>query len=559
MLVNIHVKNMALIQEVDIDLDSGLNILTGETGAGKSIIIDSVNVALGSRNFKGFVKNEAEDALVELVFMIENEMQQKQLIDMNVAMEEDGQIIISRKLMKSRSISKINGETVPISMVKRIAEILIDIHGQHEHQSLLHKKNHLFILDEFAKDKLMPNMENYTKYYKKHLELKKALAEMEMDEASRNKEADFLEFEIREIEKVNLVIGEDEGLEKQYRKMSGGKKLISAAAQSLSFTSSEQNGAGEQIGRAIRSFSGILQYDEELENLTGQLEDIDHLLNDFNREIADYIESLTFDEEEFHQIEERLDMINRLKTKYGKTIEEIHEYKEAKAERLIALKDYDIYLEKLHKESVICERELLKYGKIISNIRKECAKEMEKQIKDALMDLNFLNVDFKIAFAKIEAAVTGLDDITFMISTNPGESVRPLGDVASGGELSRIMLAIKTVMADRDAIETLIFDEIDVGISGRTAQMVSEKLALIARNHQVICITHLAQIASMADSHYIIEKKVEKEAALTTIRRLSEKEGIEELARILGGAKITETILESAREMKELAACTKKY
>jgi len=559
MLVNIHVKNMALIQEVDIDLDSGLNILTGETGAGKSIIIDSVNVALGSRNFKGFVKNEAEDALVELVFMIENEMQQKQLIDMNVAMEEDGQIIISRKLMKSRSISKINGETVPISMVKRIAEILIDIHGQHEHQSLLHKKNHLFILDEFAKDKLMPNMENYTKYYKKHLELKKALAEMEMDEASRNKEADFLEFEIREIEKVNLVIGEDEGLEKQYRKMSGGKKLISAAAQSLSFTSSEQNGAGEQIGRAIRSFSGILQYDEELENLAGQLEDIDHLLNDFNREIADYIESLTFDEEEFHQIEERLDMINRLKTKYGKTIEEIHEYKEAKAERLIALKDYDIYLEKLHKESVICERELLKYGKIISNIRKECAKEMEKQIKDALMDLNFLNVDFKIAFAKIEAAVTGLDDITFMISTNPGESVRPLGDVASGGELSRIMLAIKTVMADRDAIETLIFDEIDVGISGRTAQMVSEKLALIARNHQVICITHLAQIASMADSHYIIEKKVEKEAALTTIRRLSEKEGIEELARILGGAKITETILESAREMKELAACTKKY
>ena len=559
MLVNIHVKNMALIQEVDIDLDSGLNILTGETGAGKSIIIDSVNVALGSRNFKGFVKNEAEDALVELVFMIENEMQQKQLIDMNVAMEEDGQIIISRKLMKSRSISKINGETVPISMVKRIAEILIDIHGQHEHQSLLHKKNHLFILDEFAKDKLMPNMENYTKYYKKHLELKKALAEMEMDEASRNKEADFLEFEIREIEKVNLVIGEDEGLEKQYRKMSGGKKLISAAAQSLSFTSGEQSGAGEQIGRAIRSFSGILQYDEELENLAGQLEDIDHLLNDFNREIADYIESLTFDEEEFHQIEERLDMINRLKTKYGKTIEEILEYKEAKAERLIALKDYDIYLEKLHKESVICEKELLKYGKIISNIRKECAKEMEKQIKDALMDLNFLNVDFKIAFAKIEAAVTGLDDITFMISTNPGESVRPLGDVASGGELSRIMLAIKTVMADRDAIETLIFDEIDVGISGRTAQMVSEKLALIARNHQVICITHLAQIASMADSHYIIEKKVEKEAALTTIRRLSEKEGIEELARILGGAKITETVLESAREMKELAVCTKKY
>jgi len=559
MLVNIHVKNMALIQEVDIDLDSGLNILTGETGAGKSIIIDSVNVALGSRNFKGFVKNEAEDALVELVFMIENEIQQKQLIDMNVAMEEDGQIIISRKLIKSRSISKINGETVPISMVKRIAEILIDIHGQHEHQSLLHKKNHLFILDEFAKDKLMPNMENYTKYYKKHLELKKALAEMEMDEASRNKEADFLEFEIREIEKVNLVIGEDEGLEKQYRKMSGGKKLISAAAQSLSFTSGEQNGAGEQIGRAIRSFSGILQYDEELENLAGQLEDIDHLLNDFNREIADYIESLTFDEEEFHQIEERLDMINRLKTKYGKTIEEILEYKEAKAERLIALKDYDIYLEKLHKESVICEKELLKYGKIISNIRKECAKEMEKQIKDALMDLNFLNVDFKIAFAKIEAAVTGLDDITFMISTNPGESVRPLGDVASGGELSRIMLAIKTVMADRDAIETLIFDEIDVGISGRTAQMVSEKLALIARNHQVICITHLAQIASMADSHYIIEKKVEKEAALTTIRRLSEKEGIEELARILGGAKITETVLESAREMKELAVCTKKY
>jgi len=486
-------------------------------------------------------------------------MQRKQLAGMEIPIDEEGQVIISRRLLNGRSISKINGETVPVSKVKQIAEILIDIHGQHEHQSLLYKKNHLLILDEFAGNKIIPYLQIHKKNYKNFLELKKSLGEMETDEASRKKEADFLEFEIKEIEEANLIIGEDEELEKQYRKMSNGKRIIGAAADSFGQTAYEQNGAGEQIGRAIRNLSGVLQYDEGLEALFGQLSDIDYLLNDFNRELSDYMESLAFDEAEFYQIEERLDLINRLKAKYGTTIEEILVYKKEKEERLLALNDYDTYIEKLHQKYMACEAELLKNAEVITNIRKEYALDLEKQIKAALLDLNFLNMEFKITFAAAQMTEYGLDDITFMISTNPGEALRPLGDVASGGELSRIMLAIKTVMADKDAIETLIFDEIDVGISGRTAQKVSEKLALIARNHQVICITHLAQIASMADSHYMIEKKVENSLAVTTIRALSEKESIEELARILGGARITEAVLRNAQEMKELAACTKKY
>lgn len=557
MLWNIHVKNMALIQEVEVELSPGLNILTGETGAGKSIIIGAVNVALGAASFKGFAREDADYALVELVFTVENDKIRKRLLELDVPLEDDT-VIISRRLTNGRSVSKVNGETVTVARIREIAEVLIDIHGQHEHQSLLHRKNHLTILDEYAKEELEPYRIQNEEIYRNWQENRKKLSEMQTDETARAKEADFLRFEIDEIETAGLTEGEDERLEENYRRMVNGRKISEAAAEICSLLSSD-GGAAELTGRAIRSMSSIAELDSTVSGLNDQLYDIDNLLSDFNRELSGYLESLSFDEAEFFRTEERLDLINHLKAKYGNSISEILAYQAEKQERLNVLEHFDAHFLKLKKELEVCENELLENSGKMSGIRKRYASHLEQRIKAALKDLNFLNVEFQIRFDRMQQpGSSGFDDICFMISTNPGTPVKPLHEVASGGELSRIMLAIKAVLADKDATETLIFDEIDVGISGRTAQKVSEKMAVIAGNHQVICITHLAQIASMADSHYVIEKRVENQMTSTSIRKLSDTESIHELARILGGAEITETVHESAREMKELALRTKK-
>lgn len=559
MLFNIHVKNMALIQEVDIHLGQGLNILTGETGAGKSIIIGSVNVALGAQSFRGFVKDETREALVELIFTVEEEGLRKALEELEVPIEED-QVILTRKLVGGRTISKIGAETVPVSRMKKVAQLLIDIHGQHEHQSLLHKKNHLAILDEFAREKLQSLKEKNKKLYQEYMEKKKALAQMDQDEASRAKEADFLQFEIREIQEAELISGEDEKLERRFQKLSNARSIISAVTECYGLTGYEQSGAGELCGRGLRSLGSVLQYDEGLGGLSSQLSDIDNLLNDFNRELSAYMEELSFDEEDFHALEERLDLYNHLKAKYGNTVEKILAYKDEKEERLSVLQDYEAFRQRLIQETLACKEQLINCCETITGMRKRAAKALQSQIRDELIDLNFLDVAFEIQFETLsEPGANGIDEICFQISMNPGQPLQPLQEIASGGELSRIMLAIRTVLADKDATETLIFDEIDVGISGRTAQKVAEKLAVISKSRQVICITHLAQIAAMADSHYVIEKRVEEGNTQTSIRALSHEESTQELARILGGARITETVLESAREMKEMADRTKKY
>lgn len=535
-----------------MEFSPGLNILTGETGAGKSIIIGAVNVALGAAGFKGFAREDAEYALVEMVFSVENERIRERLMELDIPMEDD-QVIITRKLTKGRSVSKINGETVPVSRIRAVAEVLIDIHGQHEHQSLLYRKNHLGIVDEYAKEELAPFLEKNEVLYREWQQKKKELSELMADEAGRAKEMDFLRFEVGEIDGAGLLEGEDERLEEQYRRMTEGKKIAEAASEVLSLLSGD-GGAAELTGRAIRSLSPMAGFDREISGLSDQLYDIDNLLGDFNRELSDYAESLTFDGEEFCRVEERLDFINHLKSKYGDTISDILAYQEEKQNRLDVLENYDTCLAKLRNEYGACQEKLMKNSEKLSEIRKKYAGELNQRIKEALRDLNFLHVEFDTVFDRLEQpGAAGFDDICFVISTNPGEALKPLQDVASGGELSRIMLAIKAVLADKDATETLIFDEIDVGISGRTAQKVSEKMALIAKSHQVICITHLAQIASQADGHYCIEKKVENQATSTSIRKLSEEESILELARILGGAQITPTVLESAREMRKLA------
>lgn len=557
MLHNLYVKNLALIDEMEVEFKNGLNILTGETGAGKSIILGSINLALGGRYSSDILRNEEEAGYVELTFFVEDEVQIELLKALDVFPEE-GVVTLSRKMIGKRSVSKINGETVQISQLKEVAGILIDIHGQHEHQSLLYKKNHLSILDEFAKDQIKDVKMQVADAYQNYKKYKEELQEANLDEKERNKEMSFLEFEINEIQDANLKENEDEILEEQYRRMVNGKKITANLEEAYGYTANANNNASDALSRAIYCLQEAARYDEKASELYSQLSEVDSLLNDFNRELSDYSSSFDFSEEEFYEVEKRLNEINHLKSKYGNSIEEILTYCEEKEETLRKLQDYDSYLAELRKNLADAEKKVCELSLQLSELRKSAAKELTKAIRDGLLDLNFLDVQFEMVFTKLDHyTAIGTDEVEFMISMNPGEPVRPLGDVASGGELSRIMLAIKTVMAEKDRIETLIFDEIDVGISGRTAQKVSEKMAVIGRNHQVICITHLAQIAAMADAHFAIEKKVVDGKTKTSISLLNKEEEIAELARILGGAEITEKVMQSAAEMKELANSTK--
>ena len=557
MLHNLYVKNLALIDEIEVQFQDGLNILTGETGAGKSIILGSINLALGGRYSSDILRSEEEEGYVEATFFVENESQLALLKELDIDID-DGTITLSRKLIGKRSICKINGETVSNAQLKEVAGLLIDIHGQHEHQSLLYKKNHLSILDAFAKEQIKDVKEKVEKTYRIYKQYKEELDHANVDERERNKEISFLEFEIQEIEEAQLKPQEDELLEEQYRRMVNGKKITGNLEEAYEYTGNGNQNASDAFSRAIRCLQEAARYDDRASELYNQLSEVDSLLNDFNRELSDYSKSFEFSEEEFYQIESRLNDINRLKSKYGNQVEDILAYCEEQKEKLEKLRDYDTYLAALQERFSHTEKQLKEEAKKLSELRKEEAEVLEKLIRNGLLDLNFLDVKFAIVFEEsTQILANGMDDVEFMISMNPGEPIKSLSEVASGGELSRIMLAIKTVMADKDQVETLIFDEIDVGISGRTAQRVSEKMSVIGKNRQVICITHLAQIAAMADAHFAIEKNVENGRTRTTIYRLNAQQEVEELARILGGAEITDTVLQSAAEMKQLAKRTK--
>lgn len=558
MLSSLHVKNLALIQEAEVEFGPGLNILTGETGAGKSILIGSINLALGKKLSREMIREGADSALVELVFDTENPKVEQALKEMEIE-SLHGQVLIVRKMTGSRSISKINGETCTTAQVRRIASLLLDIHGQHEHQSLLYTDRQLEILDAYGKEEIDPLRARVREAFRQWKELRDSLKEYELDEDARMREISFLEFEIREIDDAQLRDGEDETLEQAYRKMSNARNIVQALAAVRAMTGDgEGQSAGEQIGRAVRELSQIAGMDESLQQMQSSLLTIDDLLNDFNRELAGYMEEFTFSEEEFYETEKRLDEINRLKVKYGDSIPAIRRYQEEKQEKLEKMLHFEEQKEKLQKEEEKARQTLEECSQELSGIRCKYAGCLSKSIEEGLKDLNFLHVIFQIQFGRTaQYTENGFDTIEFRISTNPGEPVKALAKVVSGGELSRIMLAIKTILADRDETESLIFDEIDTGISGRTAQMVSEKMAQIGRRHQVLCITHLPQIAAMADQHFEIRKDVVDQDTVTRIHALDEESSVRELARMLGGAKITDSVLANAEEMKELARVQK--
>ena len=552
MLENLHVKNLALIEEEDITFLDGLHILSGETGAGKSIILGALGLALGGKVSKDMLRDPGKEALVEAVFRITRDSQRKQLAELDIEPYDD-EVILSRKITESRSVAKINGEMVPAIKMKEVGDIFLDIHGQNDHQSLLHKKKHLEMLDEYAKNEVGPLKERMQTAYKTYAAKQQEWKEANQLDGDREREISFLEYEIKEITEANLEIGEDARFENQYRRLSNSKRIMEALSEAYQQTSGS-DGASEQVGRAVQRLHQILSYDEALEPMFESLNDIDSLLSDFNRDLSQYMAEAEFDEEMFAQIDGRLNEINRLKDKYGATIENILAAKQEKEDRLEKLMHHEAYLAKLTQALNDAKKEAEDAAFALSGMRKRYAKELSGKVEEALMDLNFLDVHFSMEFLQTDhIGADGYDDAQFMIRTNPGEPIRPLKDIASGGEMSRIMLAIKTVLAEHDDIDTLIFDEIDAGISGRTAQAVSEKLHLVAKEHQVICITHLPQIAAMADHHYLIQKDVVGNETISSIEALSYHDSIKELARMLGGTTITQTVLDNAKEMKDLA------
>ncbi len=552
MLVHLHVRNLALIEDIEVDFGPGLNILTGETGAGKSILLGSMQLILGQKPSRAMIRENASAGLVELLFQTDNKRTVEALGKLDIE-PEDGQILLSRKIMEGRSVSKINGETCTVTQMKAAAAILLDIHGQHEHQSLLYTDRQLEILDAYGGEALLAAKKPVREAYQAYLKAEKARKALDIDEEQRSREMAFLSFEINDIAQAALVPGEDEELEKRYRRLSNSKK-IAAGLEEVHEAAGYEGGAGELLGQAVRELSRAAQYDEELAGLQEMLGEADSLLNDFNRELSSYLEDMVFDEETFYETEKRLDLVNNMKARYGNSIPDILEYQKLQQEKLEALEKHAENLELAQKQCARSLRQLEEASETLSKARKDAAEKLSGEIRSGLLDLNFADVRFDIEFMRTgKYSAEGFDEVCYMIAPNPGESMHPLSRTASGGELSRIMLAIKTILADKDQIETLIFDEIDTGISGRTAQKVSEKMSEIGLHRQVLCITHLPQIAAMADEHYEIEKQGDASGTTTHIHRLDEESMVTELARMLGGTEITDVVLENAREMKSLA------
>lgn len=554
MLQNLHVKNIALIDETEVDFGQGLNILTGETGAGKSILLGSVGLALGGKYSSDLLRNGAENGLVELTFSVDDGQIRQKLEEMDI-IPDDGMVTLTRKFTGSRSISRINGETVNTGKLKEAAELLIDIHGQHDNKTLLQRKNHLVLLDLFGRKEIAPIKSEMSKCYKEYRAICKKEEETSLNDEERRRELSLYEFEVHEIEEAALRENEDEELEETYRRMTESRKITDAVAQTYRYTCEDSSAnAGDCLTRAIRAFREAAEFDEEGDRLCALLMDVDSLLNDFNRELSEYASKFEFSEEEFKETEERLNLINHLKAKYGSSVSDVLAYCESKRHRIEQLNDYDAYIKQIEEEKEKALKKVERVTKKLHDVRNRYKTVFADEICIHLKELNFLDTRFEIHLKDAgQFSANGKDEAEFYLALNPGEPVKPLENIASGGELSRIMLAIKTVLADAEDTPTLIFDEIDAGISGVTAAKVGEKLKLIGKSRQVICITHLSQIAAVADSHFLIEKSAENESVKTRIRLLNEEDSVKELARILGGDKITSSIMESAREMKEMA------
>ncbi len=558
MLSNVHVKNFALIDEADINLDDNLNILTGETGAGKSILLGAVNMALGSRASKDVIRRDCDHCLAELTFNRLSPQAIEAARELGIECDND-EIVVSRKLFANgKNVIRINSETVSAGAARKLTGELIDIYGQNEHISLLAPSKHLEIIDRFAGEEVEELKKLIASEYAGYKKLRDEYDSLENDPARRARDIDRLNSEIEEIEDAELKEGEEEKLKARRRTLMNAGQ-ISEALNYVCGILYDNDGCSDKISSAIRALTRAEVLDESLSDHLEALNEIDSRMSDVYRELKDYLDSMPESGEALERTDERLELIIRLKSKFGNSVSQINEYLENSREELSKLMDFDNYARALKDKTDASEAGLMKLCGRLSDLRKKAAASLKEKISNALTDLNFNQTVFDIRMdVKNEPHPEGTDTAEFMISLNPGEEPKSLSRIASGGEMSRIMLGIISVFAGRETIDTLIFDEIDAGISGIAASKVADKLCSIAGAHQVICITHLPQIASMADAHFKVEKQVVGEKTTVNISKLEEDGIVDELSRLLGGEEMSGNVLKAAKDIKKASTSRKK-
>lgn len=556
MLEKLYVKNFILIDEVEVDFKEGLNVLSGETGAGKSIVIGSLNFVMGGKADKNIVKKGCTDAEVTALIYVENEETKEMLKSMDIEIEDDNSVLLKRTFsVKGKSYCKINGKPATVSMVRSIASQLVDIHGQHDHQSLLNTKSHIMLLDRLCEKELKEPLNILSEYYNEYRNITKVLKEIDTNDRDIADRVELYKYQINEIDSASLKEGEYEVLHDRRKILLNSSKLQKSVDDSLYYLSRNTNGnAMDYISMAIDKINEISFIDGEKQEFSEEINNIYAYMEDMVTKLSRYGDTIESDPEELNSVEERLQLIYDLKKKYGNTVDEIFDFRKKVQEKLDKIENSEeILIEYTEKKRKITA-EIQKICSQITQIREKTARTIEKSLIDILRDLSMPNAEFSV---KIEPKDgfdgNGADSVEFMFSANAGEELKPLSKIASGGEMSRVMLALKTVLADVDNISTFVFDEIDTGISGRAAQKVAEKMLIVSQSHQILCITHLPQIAAMADYNFVIEKIVEDNTAKTIILELSQNKVYNEIARLIGGTTITDVTVDAAKEMKILA------
>lgn len=559
MIKELYMKNCALIEELRVDFGSKLNILTGETGSGKSIVLEGLSLCLGGKYDRSFLRKGCDKGLVELLIYTDNKKVENLLDEYSIPYS-DNELHVSRSIFEDgKSTTKLNGRTIRLADLRTIMMAIVDIHSQHQNQALYNRDIHLEFLDLYGKDALKDSMSKYSACYEKYTEVKKKINELNdnMSERELEREVDLLKYQIDEIEKANLDVDEYEILRVKYKKLSNQDKINTAILTSYDILRSGDLGVEDRIGKSLAVLGPVADYDIVLEDFVEVLENIMYQLEDLDASFRSYIDKNEYNPQLLEEIQVRMDFINTMKRKYGDRIEDILDYKLEMKKRLYNIENREERRQALLKEKRIIEEDLEVIGGELTDQRMKVANLLEESLLKELGSLNMKNTKFKVIFNKVGYTSSGCDDVEFYVSFNLGENLNPLNKVASGGEMSRFMLAFKKILSDVDKIETMIFDEIDTGISGRAAQVVGEKLAEMSKYKQLICITHLPQIAAFADDHYYIEKNVENERTFTSISNLDYEDREKEIVRLISGKIITEKTLEHSHEMIELAKKTK--
>lgn len=556
MLKELSIKNFAIIDDLKIEFDHGLNLLTGETGSGKSIIIEALGLVLGGRSRKDLIRTGQQKAFVEALFYVEENI--KALLSKYGYDAEEDILIISREISANYpSITRLNGRPITLNILSNITPNLVDIFGQHEHQSLLNVENHQILIDSLGDKEHKELLEKISFNYDKYIDEKKKLEEMLISSSERERELDLLKYQLEEIDNANLSLEDEFEIENNFKKYSNVQTIqigLGNVLENLDSSDYDKGSILNLLNNSISILNNIKSFDNDTNKYLDRLNELRYELQDMTRDINNYLESIEIDEEKLIYYRDRLDLVNKLKKKFGFTIDKIFEYRNKISEEYENLVNYEKRIEEINNNLKIYEDILIKDSLLLRDKRIKISKSLEKKLTEELKELNMRNIVFKVNFKpKEKLSSDGMDEIEFLISTNPGEDLKSLSKIVSGGEMSRIMLGFKNILADNDKIPTLIFDEIDTGISGRTAQIVGEKICKISKNHQVISISHLPQITALADSHFNIYKESQNGMTITKIKKLTYDERVKEMARLLGGVNVTETTLNHAKEMLSMS------